>query len=500
MGIINLTSGMRFGAGVDRLTEQARGIAIEYEGVQDGFGGQTVNPTVQMVESQQSLMEQMNLSVSASARYGLVSGDAKFDLAKEHAVNQSSVYLLLKASVRNAPRYMIRPRLTNEAARIYRNDPEEFRQIYGDTFIDEIYSGGDFFGLFIFETRDERSRTDIKASLRMSVSGVMAGGTIEAAFRNTLEEASKTSNTQIHVVMAGGRGALNPTNISELNDLYVHFNEMVSSNPVDYQANIKDFRYLPLPPGSTWAEQAVRRDVIEQCGQRIIEGLQLRSDIAFIRKYPDQFLGPDLPALETAYTQIDSLLPDLAARARECSLDIARCTLGDLGQIPAVQLPTRLTTVDPLEAKWRYVLEHDSRAAPFFPGPVGPITNYDEHRGGRYKLFFQDDGRSGGIFWHPEVDDGKAHVVYGEIFKEYARRGHCEGSLGYPTMDEETLGHVLGYVGSERMDDLDRVSGFEHGSLWWDAQTNSVHERVSYLTTHVLPILNLDFMNRFPDR
>lgn len=109
--IINLTPGMRFGAGVDGITEEVRGLPIEYDGETDGQGGQHATPFVQMIESQESLMESLNLSISVGASLGLAeiasaSGDAKFSMMKQHSVNRYSLYVLLSVDVRNSPRRM----------------------------------------------------------------------------------------------------------------------------------------------------------------------------------------------------------------------------------------------------------------------------------------------------------------------------------------------------------------------------------------------------------
>ena len=209
---INLTNGMRFGVGVDDQTEQVRGTAIEWDRIADGDGGgdrqggQIVDSNLKLIESQESLMEAMQLSVSASVRYGLASGDAKFSLSQEKAVNQYSLYLLLKAYVRNPARHMVNARLLPEAKRVYTNDPEEFRASFGDTYIDEIYSGGDFFGLFIFEAFDERSRSELKAELNVSVGTMFAGGEIHASFGSTIERAKSKSTMEIRCLMSGGSG------------------------------------------------------------------------------------------------------------------------------------------------------------------------------------------------------------------------------------------------------------------------------------------------------
>jgi hypothetical protein len=475
--MINLTEGMRFGAGVDGITEETRGLPIEFDGISDSAGGQHVDASVKMIESQEELMESMNLSVSASVRYGLASGDAKFSMAQQHSINHYSLYLLLSADVRNPARHMVRPRLSGDALRIFRNDPEQFRQIYGDMFVDEIYSGGDFFGLFTFETFDERSRTDLKASLEVSVGTFLAGGKISASFETSIEHAKSKSSMQIRAIMAGGAGELNPTNLEELKELYRNFNARVMERPIDYKASLKDFRYLPLPEGPTWAEQALRRDVIEQTGRRVIDGIRLRGDVDFILRYPDQFENVDeatLREMRDRYSRINAQLPKLAARARDCAQKIESCSLEGLESIETNLPKRRQNTGDPLQLKWEDILAHDSRAAGYLPaaGLASPITQYDRGpRGGRYKLFYSGGTPIGGIFWHPDLG---ASVVYGGIMQEYLRRGHCEGPLGYPKGDEAA-------ITGEGADGLDRISYFENGYLWWDAQTQKVSDHFPFL-------------------
>jgi hypothetical protein len=468
--IINLTEGMRFGVGIDEQTEEARGSPIEYDGISDAEGGQIVHAEIRMIESQESLMESLNLSVSASVRYGTFSGDAKFSLAQSHSVNRYSLYLLLTADVRNPARHMVRPRLSDEAMRIYRNDPETFRAIYGDAYIDEIYSGGDFYGLFVFESIDEHSLTDIKASLHASIGTFVAGGELDASFKIAVEEAKKKSSMQIKVLVSGGAGLENPTDLEGLKALYANFNQKVLERPIDYKASVKEFRYLPLPEGPTWAESAVRRDTIEQCGRRVLDGIRLRSDLDFILRYPGQFVQPDLDALRAAYQEVDAQLPKLAARARECAQNLDHCSLDGMTPV-TIALPERIASAeDPLQAKLEDIQRHDSRAAAFIAKErlKTPIVDYDRGpRGGRFKLFHGEDGNPvGGLFWHPDLG---AFAVYGAIFQEYMRRDNCSGSLGYPVSDEEA------FTG-QQVDGMGRISHFEHGQLWWDAQSGAVHE------------------------
>lgn len=482
--IINLTEGMRFGAGVDIDTEDVRGIALQFDGETTGHGGQQVAATVKMIESQESLMKALDLSVNASVRYGVASGDAKFSLAQDSSVNQYSLYLMLSASVRNPPRYMDNPRLRPDARATYERDPEEFRNTYGDTYIDEIYSGGDFFGLFSFSTFDEQSRTDLKASLDVSVGTFLFSGEISSSFETAIEQAKKKSTMSIVAFMSGGSGLENPSDIEELKRLYRTFNQRVQEKPVDFKASIKEFRYLPLPSGPTYAEQQVRSDTIQQSARRIVEGIKLRGDVEFILKYPRQFEDPDLPALKATYEAIDDQLPKLAARARDCARDITKCTLGGLEPI-VVALPKRILRAgDPLQDKWEDINENDSRATAWLPldgtAPFPKSDRADPKNGkesiGRFKLFYRNNAPIAGLFWHPDFG---AHVVYGGIFQAYLAKGHCNGPLGFPKTDEETVTGA-GFTG------LDRINVFEHGLLWWDAKTGKVSEQLPLNLSRIL--------------
>lgn len=471
--LINLTEGMRFGAGIDSLTEEVRGFPIVFDSETDNHQAQKVDASLRMIESQESLMQSMDLSVSASVRYGAANGDVKFNMSLEKSVNQYSLYLLLSASVRNSPRYMVNPRLTPAADELYRRSPEEFRSLYGESYIDEIYSGGDFYGLFVFETFDERSRTDLQASLRASVGNCLAGGKISASFHTAIEDSKKKSRMEIRAIMSGGVGLENPSNLEELEALYKSFNQKVYEHGVDYKASIKELKYLPLPPGNTFAEEAVRRDTISTSGKRIVEAIRTRGDIDFILRFPTQFENPDIPALKAAYEQIDAMLPTLALRARDCAVDLSKCSLAGIAPI-TIELPKRLVNAGaPLEVKWEDVLAHDSRAKGWLTKEdlQSPLADYDRGpRGGRYKLFVRDGKPVGGIFWQEDIG---AHVVYGAIMQEYLRNGHCEGHFGYPRSDEAALTGL-------NADNLDRISLFEHGVLWWDAQTGKISDKAPY--------------------
>jgi hypothetical protein len=471
MSTINIGEGMRFGMGVDLSSELVRGEAIVFDSINNETGGQIVDASVLMIQSQESLQEELNISVNGSFQLAFeASGDLKTQFAQKHIVNDSSVYMLFKAVVKNPPAFMVNPRLKDAASAIYTKNPEQFRQLFGDVYIDTITGGGEFFGLFIFKTKDESSKTDVSAELNVSIGNFLEGGQITTSFHDAIEHVSKRATMQIQAIMSGGAGLENPQNLDDLATLYRTFNSAVLAHPVNYQATLKDFRLLPLPPGESFVEQLVRQNHMQECGQRVTEAIKQRAEMEYILANPDEFVNPDRNALQAALQQVDALIPRLGQRATQCAnastddVDKA-CSLADLESV-VIALPPRVQVTDPLGAKLAEIREHaiSSGAAQFFPDALQPRDFDPGPRGGRFMIFgnIKQGTAISGVFWRPDIDGGQAHVVYGVIFQEYASHGHCEGLLGYPINDEN----------SDDVTAPDRVQNFEnHGSIFFNSHT-----------------------------
>jgi hypothetical protein len=452
--IINIREGMRFGVGIDGLTESVRAYAVDSDGETTRSGGQHVGSDVVMIETQESLMEQLNISAGASIHYGLASLDARMEFASSHAINSHTLYVLLKSTVTNAARYMQNPRLSESARIAFQTDPENFRNIYGTHYIDEIYGGGAFFGLFAFETMDERSQNSLSIDLRASIGGFLgAGGEITASFQHAVETYKSKTNMSIHVVYDGGAGLQNPSSLEDLKSLYSAFARNVRDNAIDYQASLKEFRYLPLPAGRSWVEQLVRADTIEQCGKRVIDALVQRSAVDFILRYPQQFKPFNANELRRYREALEDCIPRWARRASACSENIDQCAFAEDEHQPATPtLPDRFFAADPagaMEEKRAWLRSHDN----LFDGYYD-VDNLDGRtiqndwqpgpRGGRYIIFTESRPLEGepsthlthevaGIYYHPDYG---AFGVAGPAFEIYHASGGPYGNGGYPVSDD----------------------------------------------------------------
>ena len=469
---------MRFGMGVDSVLQEAKGDAIKFTEEVTGKPGQEIKASFLMIESQEQLMEEMNLSISVSARYLAAEGSAKMKLAQSSAVNEYSSYVLVKAIVKNSPRYMESIRLTDPAKEAYLNDPNQFVLAYGDTYIDEIYGGGEMFGLLTFNCRDESSKQSLQADLRVSVNAGFAGGSLDASFTDCVKKHSRTSELSINCWLSGGKGLVNPSNLGELTKLYKDFNASAAENPVDYRVTLKPYGAL-LPPGKPWASQEVRRDTMESCGSLVVRALQLRSRIDYVLGNRNQFEPFGEEDLRKARAANEKLLPAVAARAEACSADVTQCSLDGIEPV-MIDLPKRKVTVNPLATKWDEVLKLDA-VKDFFSPTYLPGTSIEDVQpcgDGRFKLFFDKLKPVSGIFWHPRVGPN-AFVVYGPIFAEYEKRGHCEGAFGFPTGDIFIMpwGAPSGGVLVPEATGKDLICYFENKKvLWWEAATNKVSD------------------------
>jgi hypothetical protein len=477
--LIPIGPSIRFENGIDSQTQLPKAAALDFDNISLGNGGQQVIATLDLITSQEKLLEKLNFSASASIKIGLGSGDVRMKFAQESAYNEYSVYLLATVIVSNPPKTLVNRRLKPEALALAKRDIHKFRNTYGDYFIDEVFSGGEFRGLYIFTAHDKTTKEHIEASFSASYGPPFAHGELNANFGKDYERALSKSTLQVRAMILGGKDIENPSNKDGLIAVYEAFNKQVGAHPIDHQASIQKWEYFPLPEGESIAVSQVRDDCIEQCSQRITRAITQRSKIQYIQSNPIQFENPDLEDLSAKLTAIEDRIPKWAKVAEACSSSIDECKLAGLDNVN-VSFPERIATLDPLQAKWEYIMKHDVYQyehwfkEDFHPKKRAHDYEYNEFQGGRYWIFESTPGHPvAGIFWHPSIDGGNAHSVVGGIFTTYNQRGHCQGPLGFPKSDVVPFNKnttMNGWVTewNYKFTGKEYIAWFENGQLWWD--------------------------------
>jgi hypothetical protein len=83
----------------------------------------------------------------------------------------------------------------------------------------------------------------------------------------------------------------------------------VQAKPVAYSALILDYGTLDLPPGPNLIDVENAYTVLQQFARRRTALLNLLNNIDYVRENQDQFVSPDLPALNSAADDIANSLP-----------------------------------------------------------------------------------------------------------------------------------------------------------------------------------------------
>jgi hypothetical protein len=78
---------------------------------------------------------------------------------------------------------------------------------------------------------------------------------------------------------------------------------------------------------------------------------------------------------------------------------------------------------------------------------------------------------SSAIYWHPQVDGGKAHVIFGGVWGKYSSIGYQCGVLGWPTTDTLNINYCRGQRGPI-------AQGFQNGLIQYSPATGA-HALVS---------------------
>jgi len=118
------------------------------------------------------------------------------------------------------------------------------------------------------------------------------------------------------------------------------------------------------------------------------------------------------------------------------------------------------SVIGAIRAAYDRVVINNATWAFFLGKPKGPeVPTLDKV--GRWQEF-----EKGAILWHPEVDRGTAHVVWGAILQKFWAMG-AETHFGYPTTDElatpDTHGRMSHFAGSPRVGNMP-ISIYAHGT------------------------------------
>ena len=172
--------------------------------------GQDITYSLRAIENYSKLVSSLN--VSAEASLGLLSssgGSARLEMAKTEMQEENSAYLLVEVQVVNSNTKLASYEFKNDAVRTDADhlDPQSFFDRYGDSFVDSITTGGEFFGLVRFRANNSQERSAIYGQLQLH-SGTFK---LETKFASELEVVTRGKNVEVVIKKNGGDCAIPPS-------------------------------------------------------------------------------------------------------------------------------------------------------------------------------------------------------------------------------------------------------------------------------------------------
>jgi hypothetical protein len=322
--------------------------------------GQQVDYKIELVSSARDLRRKINVSAEAAFSGFGFDATGRADWAREQAINEFSTYLLLKVIVRNANLRLADFRLNGEAQRLT-SEPnwlEPFYRRYGDHFISEYVTGGEFVGLYTFHTRTASEREDL--STKISAAGKMISGS--ASFGSALSSVDAKTGATLSVLINGGRGKalpqFTPENMLEFVRTFPQMVDPADGFPVRY-----DSRKLPYDkaigfPTSVQLPFAENHIVLEELVTEMDRVHACRSVLIRIREHRAAFeakpavdetkVGAELDRIEH---MINGWVRTVCRDAwktgdwvQDAGIDLARLR-GDISSIAAALPKPKLTRV-----------------------------------------------------------------------------------------------------------------------------------------------------------
>lgn len=283
--------GIELGRGFNTLTGEVRGQAVNGDIKTSENNGQQVVATATIVDSQEKMLETLNVSVEASMHYGMFSGEASFGYSQQSSVTSHSTYVVAQCRVENAYKSYTDPKLTDDAAKVMTDGgPAAFNDSYGNSFVRGMRSGGELYVIFQLTSSITEEQEKVAASLQIAVQGFIAGGELDVAVEHVNQSMKTLSSTQITFYQRAGtdESAAPVTDVKQILERLRAFPKIANNAPSGYLAEIVDYQVLALPPFDKLGYQQ-REEVIVECAKLKLKYQSIRAELELVRTNPQLF-------------------------------------------------------------------------------------------------------------------------------------------------------------------------------------------------------------------
>jgi LGFP repeat len=451
---------MKFGDGVDSISERIRGKAVTYEKYSPPLAdatGMDVKAYNTICKSQKDLEDTFDVSAALSFGFGLGSISANAQFVNTHIMTDTSVCFVVKVQVGKLASSLEGTEISKGALSTYQNDPLSFLRRYGDHYISALKTGGIFYGSIYVECHDLNKKKEIEIALKGKANFTVLNASGRGEIKKGISEIIGSLDKRVYVHTVGITFPEIPLtdDVDKMLELASKFPAKTEEHGKMYivKAMLMDYESLGLPDNNEFLNIKMQRSqFIEKCARIRSEILSKMETINQIRGNPQLYPKQSPTRLSKYQEDLVSLLDILTKRVYLC-LNNPQCDM----TIEDLKLP-RMKGID--EIKTLSVLPSQRIGSPIvakydmFKDILGNPTSEEQNSSdgiGKYRLF-----ENGAIFWNPNIG---SYEVHGPIFQHYQEEGMESGRLGYPKTDEEK---VQAY----------QRSIFERGGIYLRGNTN----------------------------
>jgi len=377
--VVSFTNGMKVGLGYNRLT----GDILPTPAVQgtsitslQGAGGQQVTSDCTIIQDVATLHKSLGISVDAGGSYMGFSGSAKVDYANSCDFSNFSTYVVVRVSVQDAFESLDSPVFSPDANELLvNNNPDRFRQRFGDTFIAGVLKGGEFFAIYQITGSDQSEREQVAVSVHAAYDAGPLSPT-SAHLNTDIQTATSSSKSHLevhcHVFRQGTIGTAD-LNLEDIMKTAKEFPVGVSADKAfPFAVLLQDYSGLKNPNDQfVYIDIQNRQDVLEDLAKKRFEFLALRDDLKYILKHSEDFQNADgtpvvrdklLKDFDDVIAAINTMQHEASVCTRDASqcnftnFDVAKFNVPVLAKGPEDVLVARgeaLTNQDPLAVALR---------------------------------------------------------------------------------------------------------------------------------------------------
>ncbi|MCW3793909.1 hypothetical protein OM416_20150 [Paenibacillus sp. LS1] len=295
-------NGMNLGLGYNTMTNSVHP-AVALDNINDiravvNATGQKVYFQLELLSNSLSLSEQLKMSASASLSYGTTSGSAKAQFISSFKQNSFTVYVLVRVHVENQQTLLdlTSAKMNDKVALMYATDIIGFTNLYGDSFVYGILSGGDYFGVLEIESKSAEEYRSIKASLSGKAMFGVISGEAAGSFEREIRKITTSYKMKATIYRDGAEGVLQGISSDQLIQEAIAFpNQVLGGKGVPFSVLLLPYTQIPHPPSQTIG-QTGDPYCLENFGKYYERLIRQRNDLQYAIE--NQQLFPGLPVTE----------------------------------------------------------------------------------------------------------------------------------------------------------------------------------------------------------